>query len=659
MGQRNRLFPVLYRFRKSFIGHCAAAVFFLLGSFAAGQSPGGQKPGSTSGPAIRWWERYEPQTTPPVSFDNSGRITSLLRDGKLYLSLDDAIALALENNLDIELQRFDPAIASTDVRRATGGGSLRGVPLTVNEVPPGVGGPASPILNVPATGAPFSSAISTNLSELTSIVPSQTSAAITGSTPLSAGPPVPFFEPVIAAQVNAQRQTFPQPNPSSTGTKTVIGTSTLGNLGFQKAFGPGTQFNAGFLANSLSSNVLSNIYNPYLNSYLAISISQPLLRGFGSGVNQRYIRIARNNQKVSDLVFRQQVISTVAGVIRLYFDLVTLQEDVQVKRQTLALVQRLYDDNKDKVDQGTLAPIELVRAQAQMASSRQDLANSEGFEAQQELVLKSVMTRRGTADPAVREAVIVPTTPIEIPAREEIPPIRDLMAVAFQNRPELEEGRLQVSNTEISLQGSRNALLPDLDLVLSAQNNAMAGQSNSLLTPPSPYLDQAFIGGFGTALEQIFRHNYPGYVAGIQLNLPLRNHVAQADYARDAIQYRQTQVRYQQLENQIRLEVESALVALQRSRAAYDAAVEARKLQEQSLQIETEKYSNGVSTNFLVMQYQSFLAQARSTEVAAKSVYAKAKTALERALGKTLENHNISMDEAFGGRVSRPPSPIR
>ncbi len=635
------------------------AVAVVSASFAAGQTAKDQGARPGAAPADHWWESlqrpYEAKPAPPVSFDNSSRLGSLLRGGKLYLSLDDAIALALENNLDIELQRFDPAIASSDLLRASGGGTLRGVPFTVNELPAGVGGPAGPILNLPATGAPFSSALSTNLSELTSIVPGQTSAAITGSTPLSNGPPIPNFEPVLGGSLNSQHQTAVQINPVSSGTRTLFGLSTLGNVGFQKAFGTGTLFNASFNSGYQSANSQTSIYNPYISSYFSISINQPLLRGFGPQVNRRFIRIAKNNQKVSDLVFRQQVISTVAGVIRLYFDLVSLQEDVQVKRQTLALVQKLNDDNKEKVEQGTLAPIELVRAQAQMASSRQDLANSEGFESQQELVLKNVLTRRGTADPVLRAAQIVPTTPIDIPAREELPPIQDLVATATTNRPELEEGRLQVENSEIGLKGSRNALLPALDLVAIAQNNGLAGQANPLAPSGSPYLDPAFIGGFGTTLEQIFRRNYPVYGIGIQLNLPLRNHVAQADYARDSIQFRQTQVRYQQLENQVRLEVESALVALRRSRAAYDAALEARKLQEQSLQIEMEKYANGVSTNFLVMQYQSFLAQTRSTEVAAKSIYAKAKTALERALGMTIENHNISLDEAFRGSVTRPP----
>ncbi|HYK91775.1 MAG TPA: TolC family protein [Acidobacteriota bacterium] len=610
-------------------------------------------------PESRWWNlrrAYEARPLPPVSFDNSSRLNSLMRAGKLYLSLEDAIALALENNLDIELQRFGPETAASDLLRASGGGALRGFPLTVNELPSGVGGPASPILNLPATGSPFSSAVSTNLSELTSIVPAQSSAAITGSTPLSSGPAIPAFNPSLFGQLDWQHQTTLLVNPSSQGTSALTGHTNFGIFGFQKSFGAGTQFNATFNALSQNTNSRTNTYNPYASSFFSINLTQPLLRGFGPAVNKRFITIAGNNQRVSDLVFRQQVISTISGVIRLYFDLVTLQEDVEVKRQTVALAQRLVDDNREKVDQGTLAPIELVRAQAQMASARQDLANSEGFEQQQELVLKNVLSRRGTSETLLREAHTVPTTPVDIPAREAVQPIQELVATAYKNRPELEEGQLQVANSEISLKGSRNAMLPDIDLVIGAQNNGLGGQLNPLTSPG--LVDPSLLGGLGTALAQIFRRNYPSYGIGIQVNLPLRNNIAEADYARDAIQFRQTQVRYQQLENQVRLEVEAALIALQRSRSAYDAAVEARKLQEQSLQIEMEKYANGVSTSFLVMQYQSFLAQARSTEVAAKSVYAKARNALERALGMTLQNHNIVVDEAFRGRVSRPPAAL-
>jgi outer membrane protein len=613
-----------------------------------------------------WYDRllvpYQPRFVPPVSFENSRRIESLLRAGKLYLSLQDAIALALENNLDIELERFAPGLAEFDTLRTRGGATPRGLSYSINELPQGIGGPASPLLNLPASGSTPTTSVPTTLTEVSAIVPAQTSSAIT-NLPFSTGPAIPIFDPAVLGSLNLQHVTTPETNNFIVGANSLTSQNVTGNIGLQKGFSIGTQISASFNANRFNQNSNRNTINPYTNSSLGMSLDQPLLRGFGIGVNRRYIRIAKNGERVSGLLFRQQAIATVAGVIRLYTDLVSLVEDVQVKQETLALSARLYQDNKEKVDQGTLAPIELVRAQAQMAASRQDLANSQGFELQQELLMKTVLTRRGTSDPLIREARIVPTTPIDVPATEDIRPIQDMLVDAFGNRPELEEARLQIANSELSMKGSKNALLPQVDIVASAQNNGLAGALNPLSTGTAgsgvaAAPNETFVGGFGSALAQIFRRNYPAYAVGIQLNLPIHNRVAEGDYVRDQMQFRQTQIRQVQLENQVRLEVEGALIALNRARAAYDAAVEARNLQEQSLQIEMEKYANGISTTFLVQQYQSYVAQARSTEVSSRGTYAKAKAQLERAIGWTLQGHNVSIDEVMHGRISTPPAPL-
>jgi len=615
-----------------------------------------------------WYDRatdpYRPSTLPPVSMANSTRLGDLIRAGKLYLSLQDAIALALENNLDVELQRYAPAIAESDLLRAKGGSAvLRGIPYTVNLLPQGIGGPASPLLNIPASGITPTTSVPTNIIEIAAIVPGTTSAQI--STPFSTGPEVPIFDPAVVGNLIWQHTTTPETNTLLAGTNALAARSLTGSLGVEKGFSLGTQIGLTFNSNSQNTNSLRSAYNPYNTSALGLNLVQPLLRGFGPAVNRRFIRIASNNQQVSELVFRQQVIETVSGVIRLYFDLVSLIEDAGVKRQTLGLAEQLYADNRTKVEQGTLAPIELLRAQAQVAASQQDLANSEGFELQQELIMKTVITRRGTADPVLREARIVATTPNEVPATEDVRPVQDLVMQAFANRPEIEEARLQIANSRISLKGSRNALLPELNLVGIAQNTGLAGQANPLAVAGgsggstfTPGPDPAFTGGFGSALGQILRRDNPTYGGGIQLNLPLKNRIAQGDYARDEIAMRQTEIRLQQLENQVRLEVEGALIASHRARAAYDAALQARKLQEQSLQIEMEKYANGLSTNFLVMQYQSYVAQARSTEVAAEGAYVKARAALERAAGETLLNHNITLEDVLRGRLSTPPSPL-
>jgi outer membrane protein TolC len=498
--------------------------------------------------------------------------------------------------------------------------------------------------------------VQSNLTVLNAITPSQSGIDITGAAALSLGPPIPQFDPVLSASLMWQHLKMPEISGAVSGSYLLSQGSLTGNLGLTKGFDTGAQLNLGYTAESQRNNSVIDSLNPYTTSNLNFNLVQPLLRGFGPAVNRRFIRIAKNNQKTSDEVFRQQLIVTVAGVIRLYDDLVSLGEDVKVKEETLATAQRLYEDNKVQVDQGTLAPVELTRALAEVAAARQDLATSQGNYRQQELILKNVLTRRGTAVPLVRDAHLQPTTPIEVPPNEPVQVTADLVAQALRARPEMVEARLQIENSHIALEGSRNQLLPELDVVAMGQNSAMAGQLNplpdtSIVPRTSPPPNSA--GGLGADMSQIFSGRYPTYSLGVQLSLPIRNRVAQADVARDEMQIRQWDVRRQQLENQIRLEVESSVIALSQARAAYDAALEARTLQEQSLAIELEKYQVGLSTTFLVLQYQSFVAQARSTEVAARDVYAKARVQLERAVGTTLENNGITVDEAMRGKVNR------
>ena len=609
--------------------------------------------GSAGGWTARLGNPYAAKPVAPVSMQNSSRIDSLLRAGQLYLSLQDAIALALENNLDVELQRLSPAIADTDLLRARGGGLLRGIPLFSTQPPAGVGGPASPLLNSATPGFIVSSTLASSITSTAVLTSPQTSLDVTPGA-FSSGTALPSYDPALAGSLIWQHQTTPETDPDTAGVNVLAASGSTGGIGLTQGFSPGTEFSANFASASQRSNTTVSTLNPYNASGFGITLTQPLFRGFGIKMNRRFIRIAENDRRVAAFVFRQQAIDTVAGVSRLYYDLVSLVEDVGVKQQTLALAQKLYEDNKTQVDQGTLAPIEMVRAQALISAGRQDLANSEGLEREQELILKNVITRRGTADPRIRDARIVTTTPIPVPAAGEVQPVQDLLEVAFKNRPNLAAAGIQVTNSEISLEGSRNQLKPDLSFVASATNTGLAGSANPLDGGAIP----AFIGGFGSTLEQIFRRNYPTYGAGIQLNLPLRNRVAQADYVRDELQLRQTEIQRQQLINLARLEVEDALIAFNRLRAAYAAAVDTTRYQEQSLAAEQDKFDVGLSTTFLIIQYQSQVAQARSTEVAARGAYAKARVTLDHALGMSLDYNNISIEDTYRGRMSAPPAAL-
>jgi outer membrane protein TolC len=606
------------------------ALFLPLSSSTQGQIPG--------------WPR-KAERARPVTFENSSRVHDLIRSGNIYLSLSDALALAIENNLDIELQRFSISVADAEVDRAKGGGTLRGVPFILAEAPAGVGGPLSPLVTNPASASSVTpgTAVATNPLELGVLGEVQTNLSVQGTIPQSNGTPVTIFDPALVGQLNWTHQTAPQTNTVVSGTNSLISNIGTTNVGIAQGFSTGTQVSLAFDNNHQSLNSLRNNYNPFTGSSLGLTVTQPLLRGFGPSLNRRFIHIANNNQKITSLLFEQQLIASVYGVMRLYTDLVALYEDVKVKEEALALAQKLLDDTKAQVEEGTLARVEMTRANASVFSSRQDLINSRGLLEEQEAILKNVLTKTGNQDPEVQAARIIPTDSLNIPDKEEVRPIQDFLSEAMRRRPDLRQAALQIENSEIGLKGSRNAVRPEVDLVGVAQNNGLAG----ILNPLVPGADASLSGGYGTALDQIFTRKFPTYGIGLQVTLPIRNRIAEADLARDEIQLHQSQIRTRQLQNQARLEVEDALIAMRRARSSYEAAVQARLLQEESLDAEQQKFAVGASTSFFVIQYESLLAQAKSTEVAAKSAYVKARAALQRATGAILSDNNITVESAY------------
>jgi outer membrane protein TolC len=618
----------------------------LVASMMLFQSPGLLADDAGSPRWKRLTEPYRERPIAPVDLDNSPRIRQLLRAGNIYLSLSDAIALAIENNLDIELQRYSLPTADSEILRAKGGGLLRGLPYNLAEVPVGVGGPASPLVTAVASSSFTVGSVPTNPSELGVLAEPQDNLSVLGTIPLSTGPVIPQFDPALAAQLSWTHQTTPQANPFTIGTNALVSNITVANTAYVQGFGPGTLLNVGFNNTRQILNSTRTSYSPFTTSSLGFTVTQPLLRGFGLAVNRRFIRIAKNERKIAGLLLRQQLIAGVYGVVRLYTDLVALYEDVKVKEGTLASAEQLYSDTKARVDEGTQAPIELTRANAQVYSLRQDLINARGLLEEQEAIMRSVLTRRTSSEPDLLAARIVPTDTIDVPQRDETRPIQDLLAHAFANRPDLLQAGVQVENSQISLEGSRNGLRPEIDVFGVVQNSALAGQPNPLASSA----DTSFLGGYGSALEQIFARNYPTYGAGINLTLPLRNRIAQADVARDEIQLRQTQIRLEQFRKQAQLEVEDALVAMRRARSSYEAALQTQALQQESLEAEQAKFEVGASTSFFIIQYQSLLAQAQSTVVVAKSAYLKAHAALERATGSILEDNHVEIDSAMRGR---------
>jgi outer membrane protein len=608
----------------------------------AQQPADSQVPRIETGPS-RWYSGitrpYEARTVPPVNVSNSSRIDSLLRGGNLYLSLSDAIALAIENNLDVELERYEFPLAEADLLRARSGAPIQGIPTAVS---PGVPAGAGSILGSTSSGLP----------------------SVAGITPLPAGQ---SFDPFITGNLNFGHTTTPQSNTIITGTPALITNSSTANFGISQTFASGGSAALTFNNNAQNQNSFRSSVNPSTISSLDLTITQPLLQGFGLALNNRAIRIAKNNVKAADYVFRQQLTNTVANIVALYWNLVAANSTVNVQRQAVAVAQKLYDDNQKQVEIGTLAPIEIVRAEAQLAQAQQALVTAQSQVQQLEVVLKSALSRNGTASPALMDAHVIPTDPIRIPEVEPVQPVQDLVARALDNRPDLAQSRIQIDNAQIALAGTKNALLPTLSAVGDLRSNALIGSQNTIVGPPlastgiiqnPPVADPFFIGGYSGILAQLFGRNFPTYSIGANLTIPLRNRAAQANIATATLNLRQSQLQVQRLINQIRVDVQNALIAVQNARAEYQAAVKQRVLQEQTLDADQKKLALGATTVYQVIQDQRDLTNAAAAEVSAQAQYAAARVQLDVATGLTLQNNNVEFEEAKTGHVSRPPSPV-
>lgn len=585
--------------------------------------------------SLRWLlNPYRPRSVPPINLSNTSRLEGLVRGGNLYLTAPDVVALAIENNLDVEVQRYGPLLAREVLRRAEGGGALRSVGLGVAPGPESVslqgvslnvGGAA---LGTVGVGVSSGGGIVTQL-----------------------GPGIPSLDPTVVGVVNFQHATFPQSNTVLTGTTALIQDSRTYQFQYQQnwLFGLNTQVT--YLSQHNQVNSLFYSLNPYTTGDLDLQVTQNLLQGFGSAVNGRNIRVQRNNLKVTDLQFKQQAITTVAAVLNLYWDLVSFNEDVRARQQEVATSQQLLDDNKRQVAIGALAEIEVTRAEAQLYASQQDLVISQTNLLQQETILKNALSRNGVASPTLAQVHVVPLDMLPAPDQTPLRPTDQLTDEALAKRSEIEQAKLNLESNQMNLVGIKNSLKPTLQAFAELTNNGLSGQLTAAGAAQAgvPYL----AGGYGNLLAQIARRNFPNYSAGLSLNIPLRNRAAQSDYVTSLLEIRQNELSLQKNVNQVRVDVQNAVIGLQQARARYDAAVKAQNLQQQTLSADQRKYQLGAGTVFQVIQDQRDLASAVSAETQAMANYTHAKIALDQALGTTLETNNVSLDEAMAGRISR------
>src|SRR5580658_6298408 len=564
-----------------------------------------------------------------------GSLPGRERAGHLYLSAHDVVALAIENNIDVEIQRYGPLLAQQVLRRAQAGGALRDVGLAV------AAGPTSVSLQGVSVNASGGIGLSAG-----------SGVGSGGGITTQLGPPIPSLDPTILGVASFGHTSSPENNEVVSGTSVLVNNTRSYEAQYVQNFEFGLTAQLTYASTRVSVNSPFFDLNPYTSGDLDLIVTQNLLQGFGRAVNGRNIRVQKNNIKVSDLQFKLQVSTTVAAVLNLYWDLVSFDEDARARRREVATANQLLEDNKKLVNAGTAAPIEITRAEAQLYTSQQDLVTAETNLLQQEMVLKNALTRNGVAEAGLANVHIIPLDKIEIPARDEIRPLEDLIHEALSRRVEMEQASLNLQSNEMNLVGIKNALKPTLQAFGELTNNGLTGELTALgvLQPGVGYLS----GGEGNLLAEILRRNYPSYSAGLSLNIPLRNRAAQGDYATSLLELRQNQLNLRKNVNQIRVDVQNAVVGLQQARARYEAAARSRVLQEQTLAGDEKRYNLGATVSFQVVQDQRDLATAQSSEVQSMANYTHARIALDQALGSTLAVNNVLIDEAMRGQVSQP-----
>jgi len=617
--------------------------------------------GRTSGGAWPHWltHNYTPYTVSQVSFEDSPRLEKLMRAGIVYLSLRDAIALALENNLDIETARVSNRLNEANVLRVSAGTLLRNVSSNISS------GPQSASLGVLASTALGSGGTASTGS-------GSSSGILSGLNVQLAGSAIPNLDPVFYVAGQFVHSTTIETATNITGTNGLVTQYPSTTYGVQEGLLSGTTLQLGMTSQyGLKQNSPYNQFNPYSQGTLSFTVQQNLLQGFRHSVNSRAIRQARNNLHGGDLTFKNQVMATVYNVVNLYWDLVADVDSLKVKQQTLQLNTKLYEDNKRRADLGAVAPIDIIQAQAEMKTSQQDVITAQSQVEQQEMTLKSVLTRGGLDNLAVATAHIVPTDHFGVPAQEAVRPVQDLVAEALVNRPDVEQSQITLENARLTTLGVKDALLPQLQAFVSMSNSGVAGQVNTLGVPsvlPSGQtvletrtaadVNPYFLGGYGTVLSQVFGRNFPNYSAGVSLTMTLRNRSARADLVTDQLSYRQTQIQDHQLHNNIKLNVMNARIALANARSAYDTSVEARELQDKTTAGTRRKYELGTATILDVVIGQRDATTRELSEVDARNQYIHARTNLENVLGRILQDYDINIDEAKTGTVARPPDMI-
>jgi outer membrane protein TolC len=580
---------------------------------------------------------YTSSDVPAPVLANSARLGLLVRDGKLYVSLKDALELALENNLDLAIARYNIPIADTDILRTKAGGIFRGVNTGVVQgtTGGGVGGLGS---GAPGAGAGGTTSGAGGAGAGASGIVQST---------LGIGAPVQSYDPSISGTLGTEHQTTPLSNLQIYGVPGLQLNTGQVNLTYAQSFPTGTSFFFDFNNGRQTTNSVFTNLSPALNSFYRVVIQQQLLSGFGFGPNLRYLHIAKNNKKISDIAFRDQVTATVTQIANIYWDLVSAYQAARVNEQSLAFAQQNYDNAQKQLQLEAIPALDVMKAEAEVSKRSQDLTVARTTLQLQESLLKNALTR-SLDDATLEEMPVVPTDRMDALPEQTSVPLAPLIDGALKNRPELLESDIDLKNRQISRQAVRNALLPTVSAVAFYGGSGLAGElnpafsgDNSSNVPP----------GLGGALSNAFNNSSPDYYVGLSLNIPIRNRVAKADQFRSELEYRQAELRREQLRKQVRIEVRNAQYALEQSAARVQAAQKARDLAQRTFEINKKEQDLGAGSNFQTLSAQRDLAVAELDLLTAMTIYQKAKVELDRATGATLEHNGIRLQDARDGSI--------
>jgi outer membrane protein len=563
----------------------------------------------------------------PMEFTDMRRVEWLVIGGQVKLSIQEAIALAIDNNLDVESVRLLKPMAKADITRAKSGQLLRNSPVPVS----GTTQAAQPVGGSAAFGSQS---------------PPTLGGVLNGLTVQLLGSEIPDTEPRLFASGRINHTTMPLANQTFTGTSFLKTQEQDWEVGVRKGFLTGTNVTAQFESLRISQNAPYDTINPSIAANAFLRVDQHLLRGFGLQTNSRTIAISRNNSKMADLNFRLQVEATVAQVLTLYYDLVATEDEIELALGAVDRNSLRLKEAQQRLEEGMASQADVIATEMEVETGQQTLSGLRSQMADQEALLKSLLTRSGLEEPAIVKAHIVPTDRFPGTSKLADEGAAQIADRAIAQRPEVKRGQLSLANEHLGLRGTHNALLPTFDVYATLESNALAGRLNPLA--PGYILSQAnagFVGGFGGVLDQLATRTYPEYEAGFRLDVPLVNRAAQADVARQETDLRQQEISLQMLRNSIRLQAMRSTEALKQARAQYELSVKARKLAQQSLETEKQMFTLGTSDPVRLELAQSNLERTQLQEVVTLDTFARAHVALEAILNQTLEDNGITVDE--------------